>query len=203
MTSATGRTSFIAADDLADRHGDHVGVAVHVHPVVGVGDEQVLQGHRQRLGSVLLGPGLGPLRLEQAGGLAGVDAGADGVGAARTQERVGHALVGVEVLVLLGGQPDRAGPHALGAQGERGRDLAAGADAAGAEHGHVGTDGVDDLRGEHHAGDLAGVAARLVALGHDDVDAVPDVRERVLGRAGQRRHLHAGRVGLLDDVHGR
>ena len=63
------------------------------------------------------------------------------------------------------------------------------ADAARAEHGYVGPDRVDDLGGQHHAGDLAGVAAGLVALGHDDVHAVLDVRERVLGGAGQGGHL--------------
>ena len=61
------------------------------------------------------------------------------------------------------------------------------ADATGAEHGDVGADGVDDLGGEHHAGDLAGVAAGLVALGHDDVHAVLHVRQRVLGGTGERR----------------
>ena len=82
----------------------------------------------------------------------------------------------------------------------RGGDLAAGADAAGTEHGYVGTDRVHDLGGQHHAGDLAGVAAGLVALGDDDVDAVLDVRQRVLGGAGQRGHLDAVLVRLLDDV---
>ena len=89
-------------------------------------------------------------------------------------------------LVLLGAEPDRAHPDPLRAERERGGDLAARADAAGAEHGHVGSDRVDDVGGEHHAGDLAGVAAGLVALGDDDVDAVGDVAERVLGGAGQR-----------------
>ena len=74
------------------------------------------------------------------------------------------------------------------------------ADATGAEHGDVGPDGVHDLRRQHHAGDLAGVAAGLVALGDDDVDAVLDVRQRVLRGSGQRRDLHAGLVGLVDDV---
>ncbi len=50
------------------------------------------------------------------------------------------------------------------------------------------------------AGDLAGVAAGLVALGHDDVDAVAHVRQRVLGGARERGHLDAVLVALLDDV---
>ena len=44
---------------------------------------------------------------------------------------------------------------------------------------------------QHHAGDLAGVAAGLVALGDDDVDAVAHVRQRVLGGAGERGDLDA------------
>jgi hypothetical protein len=61
-------------------------------------------------------------------------------------------------------------------------------------------DRVDDVGGQHHAGDLTGVAAGLVALGHDDVDAVGDVRQRMLGRAGERGDLDAVLVALLDHV---
>ena len=71
---------------------------------------------------------------------------------------------------LLDGQPDRARPHALGAHGQRGGDLAAVADAPGGEH-RDRRDRVDHLRPQDDAADLAGVATRLAALGDDDVDA--------------------------------
>src|SRR5439155_25804504 len=69
-----------------------------------------------------------------------------------------------------GGEPHRPRPHALGAQRHRRRHLAAPGDAPGGQY-RQGRHGVDDLGDEHHGGDLAGVAAGLVALGHDDVDA--------------------------------
>ena len=55
-------------------------------------------------------------------------------------------------------------------------------------------DRVDDLRDEHHAPDLAGVAAGLVPLGDDDVHAAGDLRAGVLRLPGQRRHQHAALV---------
>ena len=64
------------------------------------------------------------------------------------------------------------------------RHLAAPGDAAGGQH-RAGRHGVDDLGDEHHGGDLAGVAAGLVALGHDDVDAGGHVALGVLALAGQ------------------
>ena len=42
--------------------------------------------------------------------------------------------------------------------------------------------GVDDLGHQHHRRDLAGVAAGLVALGDDDVDAVLGMPPGVLWR---------------------
>ena len=92
--------------------------------------------------------------------------------------------------------------HALRAERERGGDLAAAADAAGREH-RRGRDRVDDLGDEHHRRDLAGVAAGLVALGDDHVDAVVHVALRVLGLAGERGDLHAVLVRLVDHVLGR
>jgi len=56
------------------------------------------------------------------------------------------------------------------------------ADATRAEDGHR-SDGVDDLGDEHHRADLARVAARLVPLGDDDVDAGLDVALGVHGLA--------------------
>ena len=74
---------------------------------------------------------------------------------------------------------------------------------AGAEDRNVRTDRVDHLGGEHHAGDLARVSSGLVALRHDDVDAVAHVGQRVLGRTGQGGHLDTVLVRELDDVDGR
>lgn len=64
-------------------------------------------------------------------------------------------------------------------------------------------DGLDDLGGEHHGGDLAGVTARLVALGDDDVDAALLVFAGVPGAAYQGGDEHALLVGAGDDVGGR
>ena len=60
--------------------------------------------------------------------------------------------------------------------------------------------GVDDLRYQHHAGDLPGMSARLIALGDDDVHAGRHVMTGVPGLPGQRRHQHAPLVGARDDV---
>ena len=71
---------------------------------------------------------------------------------------------------------------------ERGRHLAAGRDAAGREHGHVGSDRVDHLGHEHHRRDLAAVTAGLGALRHDHVDALRDLAFGVLSRTDERSH---------------
>ena len=71
---------------------------------------------------------------------------------------------------LLDGQPEGPAPDALGAHGQGGGDLAAGADAAGGQDGEGG-DGVDDLGPEHEGPDLAGVAAAFGALADDEVEA--------------------------------
>ena len=119
--------------------------------------------------------------LEHAGGLAGERPRADGVGRRGRQHLLLHHRVG---LGLVGGEPHRTAPHALGAERHGGGHLPAAADAAGAEHGHRG-DGVDDLGDEDHGADLAGVAAGLGALGDDDVDAGLDVALGVHGLAGE------------------
>ena len=59
---------------------------------------------------------------------------------------------------------------------------------------------VYDLGDQDHAGDLAGVPARLVALGHHDVHAAGHVPARVPGRPSQRRDQHAALVRAGDDV---
>ena len=105
--------------------------------------------------------------------------------------------------VLLGGQPGRAHPDADGAERQRGGDLPAAADPARREHRYLAADRVHDLRDEHHAGDLAGVPARLVALGHHDVDPASHVAARVVRLPGQRGDQHAAVVRPLDDVRGR
>src|SRR5439155_1393 len=64
-------------------------------------------------------------------------------------------------------------------------------------------DRVHHVGDEDHGPDLAGVAARLRALGDDDVDARLDVPERVLDAAAEGRDLDAARVHLIDHVPGR
>ncbi len=170
------------ADDLPDRHRDRVGVVPGVHPVVGVGDQQVLQRHRQRRRARPRPPmprstwssagapacrcrsGCAPCRPEPA---------------RRNASRMPTPAERSYSSAVSQIDPVHTpwAPSASEAATWRPR-----ADAAGAEHGHVGADGVDDLGGEHHRGDLTGVAAGLVALGHDDVDAVRDVGQGVLGR---------------------
>ena len=59
---------------------------------------------------------------------------------------------------------------------------------------------VNDFRHSTIDADLAGVPARLVALGDDDVDAVVDVALGVLGAARQRGDRDTGLVRLVDDV---
>ena len=100
---------------------------------------------------------------------------------------------------LLHRQPDRAGPDAGCAERHGGRHLAARADAARGQHRRR-RHGVDHLRPEHQAADLAGVAAALVALGDDDVDAGLLVAQRLVGAAAERRHQAARVVDLLDHL---
>ena len=73
-------------------------------------------------------------------------------------------------------------------------------DAARREHRHVGTDGVDHLRDEHHRRDLAAVPARLGALRHDHVDALRDLPLGVLARPDQRADEQPRLVAAVDDV---
>src|SRR6185437_16988785 len=136
-------------------------------------------------------PGRRPLVLEQPGRLAAVDAGADGVGRGRREQRGAQRRGLVAERVLLRCQPERAHPYADGAERQRGDELTSRTDAAGRQHGYVATDGVDDLRDQHHAGDLPGVPARFVALRYDDVHALADVPLRVLSLAGERGHRDA------------
>ena len=164
------------ADDLTDRHRHGSGIRRLAHPLMRLADQDVLQGHRQRLGSVGRIPGVGPPALEQPGRLAGVDTASHGVGGGGTQHGLlDHRTPRVQPLseVVLGRRQERrAHPHPLRAQRECGRDLPAGADPAGGEHRGLAVERVDDLRPQHHRADLAGVATGLVALGDDDVHTV-------------------------------
>jgi hypothetical protein len=100
-------------------------------------------------------------------------------------------------LGLLGGQPDRAAPDALGAEGEGRSHLATVPDAASGQH-RDRAYGIDDLGDQHHRGDRARVPAGLVALRDHQVDARLDVTPRVLDGARQRRHLDAVLAAHLD-----
>jgi hypothetical protein len=53
---------------------------------------------------------------------------------------------------------------------------------------------------QDHRCDLPGVTAGLVALRDNDVHAIVGVPAGVGSRAGQRRHRHPRRVGLVEDV---
>lgn len=103
---------------------------------------------------------------------------------------------------LLGGEPEGAEPDALGSECEPGGGLFAAADAAGGQYGQRG-DGFDDLGDEHHGADLAGVPARFVPLGDDDVDARRRVPAGVFGAAREGGDQDAVGVGAFDDVGGR
>ena len=90
----------------------------------------------------------------------------------RAASRASSFSIAIGLGVALGRrQPDRPGPHALGAERERGRDLASGPDAAGREH-RRGRDRVDHVGHEDQRRHVAGVAAGLATLGDDDVDAL-------------------------------
>src|SRR3546814_10606823 len=121
------------AADLADRV-EHVRtglVGVSVAACHAVAGHHVLHRHGQRIGGVGRLPGICPLAAEHAARLAGEGPRAHGV-----------ARAGVEELLLLRGrqvgllhrEPQRAGPHALRPEGQRGSDLLAGADARSEEH---------------------------------------------------------------------
>ena len=62
----------------------------------------------------------------------------------------------------------------------------------------TGVDRIDDIGHQHHGRHLAGVAAGLVALGDDDVDALLHVADRLLDPSDQGRDLHALLVSLVD-----
>ena len=125
-------------DDLADRHRDGVGVVRLVHPLMRLADEDVLQRHRQRLRRIRRVPGVGPARLQQPRGLAGVDAAAHGVAGIRAQQRFldrRHAArLAVAEVVFRRRQERRAHPDALRAKGQRRGHLPTGTDAAGRQH---------------------------------------------------------------------
>ena len=113
-------------------------------------------------------PGVGPVVAQHAAGLARPGARAHGV--------LAGARAGSDSICAGGhsasshGEPQRAGPHALGAHGQGRGHLAPDADAARGQH-RQRRHRVDDLGPQHHAADLAGVAAALGALGDDEVDA--------------------------------
>jgi hypothetical protein len=96
-----------------------------------------------------------------------------------------HLLLDHRVgLGLVGGEPHRTAPHALGAEGHRRGHLAAPTDATSTQH-RDRCDGVDHLGDEHHGSDLAGVATGLGTLGDDDVDTGLHVALGVHRLAGQ------------------
>ena len=91
---------------------------------------------------------------------------------------------------------------AVGAQRERGSQAPPVDDAAGRHHRHPLADRVDDLGHEREGGDLAGVAARLGALGDDDVAAGLDRVDGVAHLAAHADHQHVAAVAEVDHVAG-
>jgi hypothetical protein len=192
------------ADDLADEVVGELGgaggfVGGSRDARLGLADEARLQRHRQRLRVRGIFPGVGPGAAELARGLARQRATANGVRGARLQEFLLDDGMG---LGLLRRQPERTEPDALGAQREGSGDLASVADAPGGEHGDR-RDGVDDLGDEHHRRNLAGMSARFVALGDDEVGAGGGMALGMFDGAGQRRDLDALGAPLLDHPGGR
>ena len=102
-------------------------------------------------------------------------------------------------LRLLGGQPYRPTPDALGPQRHRRRDLATAADAAGGEDGRRGH-GVDHVGHEDHGPDLAGVAARFGALRHDQIDAGGLVALSVNDAPGEGGDSNARPTSPVDEL---
>jgi hypothetical protein len=152
-----------------------------VDAVLGGGDDDRLERHAERVGRVRPVPLVGPRRPQHPGRLPGERPGPQRVGRGRGQHLLLHD--GVR-LGLLGGEPNRAAPHALGAERHGRGHLATPADAAGTEHGDR-RDGVHHLGDEDHGPDLAGVAPGLGTLGDDDVDAGLHVPFGVDGLPGQ------------------
>ena len=76
---ATGRTAFIRPTIWPTGIATTSGSPAASMRLVRLADQQVLQRHRQRVGRAVLGPGLGPLGLEQPRRLAAVDARAHGL----------------------------------------------------------------------------------------------------------------------------
>ncbi len=157
-----------------------------------------LQRHAERLGVVRRLPGVGPVVLEQAAGLAGERARAHRVARRRLEVRL-H-LLGRHV-GLLDGQPQRTGPHPGCAHDHGGGHLAPRAHPARGQH-RQRCHRVDHLGPQHDRAHVAGVAPALGALADDDVDAGRLVVQGVLDRAGQRGHEHPVVVHLGDHVVG-
>jgi hypothetical protein len=138
------------------------------------------------IGSV---PGLpGP---ELARGLAGTAFRADRIAAARGDHLGAERLAGFG---LRRGEPDRAGPRALGPRHHHRRHLRPGHDPAGGKHRDVEAallQGADHLGDQHQGRNLAAVAAGLAALGNDDIDPGGGLAQGMLLGPDQRRHRHA------------
>src|SRR5277367_4659547 len=156
----------------------------------------ILHRHRQRLGRIRFFPRLRPTIAQHPRRLAGERSRSHRV-------RAGCAKVRLALrrgrFRLLHRQPDRSRPHSLRAHRERRRDLPARADTAGREHRNR-RDRIDHLRPQHHATDFAAVPAALMALRDQNIDARFFLRERMLGRAAQRRHQSARIMYPLDHV---
>ena len=190
-----------AADNLPDGRADEVLRAVLVvagvamHAALRIGDEHELQRHRQRAGRVRAVPRLGP-RACAAGAPACRSSTATApcrVTSPRAASPGRRRCVSVSATVSqIEPVHTPCAPIASAAAICRPLPMPPAA-STGARR-----DRIDRPRATAPSSDLAGVAARLGALGDDDVDAGLDLLLRVVRVAGERGDLHAAVVRLLD-----
>ena len=196
MTSRDERDPVHHADDLADRHAGELAVLHAADTRHDVGDEHVLQRHREIAGAVGPVPRVGPLGPQLAGGLAGQRR--DRTVCVESAASSFSTTSGVMSLSATVSQIDPVhtpcAPIASAAAiCEPSRD------AARREHRRR-RDLLDHLRPQHDRADLAGVAAGLGALRDDDVDTDVDVLLRVTRAARERRDQDVALVRGVDDV---
>ena len=203
-TRRVGCTVFMRADDLADEVGDELvgaGALLVGHPVDaphGVADRAAA--------GCGMGSGPGPSGrshssvhggAQHARRLAGDRARPHGVAEPGGEELVLHRR---RRLGLLGGEPHRAAPHAVGAERHAGGELPAAGDAAGGEH----------RRAAPTASTTSGTSTMVAICPVWPPASVPWATMRsapavgvlagVLDRPGERGDRDAGRVRPLDEV---
>jgi DNA repair protein SbcD/Mre11 len=166
---------------------------------LGLPHERTLERHGQRIGGVVTRPLVGPCALQHPRRLTGERARPHRVARPGRQELLLHD--GVR-LGLIGREPDRATPHAGGAECERRGELTTPCDTARGEN-RERTDGVDHFGDEHHRGDLARVPPGFGPLGDDEVDTGGLMPNGVRNGAGEGGYRYTSRVAPIDHGCGR